>query len=146
VLIVGLAIVFNCTNAYINARWISHLGHYPTAWLGDPRLVAGALLFVLGFALNVHSDSVLFALRKPGETGYEIPRGGGFRYLSSPNYLGEILEWIGWALATWSLAGLAFAVYTAANLVPRALSHHRWYKEQFPDYPAERKAIIPFVL
>jgi 3-oxo-5-alpha-steroid 4-dehydrogenase 1 len=146
VLIAGLAIVFNCINAYINARWISHLGNYSAAWLGDPRFVAGALLFGLGLALNVHSDSLLFGLRKPGQTGYAIPRGGGFRYVSSPNYLGELLEWIGWALATWSLAGLAFAVYTAANLVPRALSHHRWYREQFSDYPAERKAIIPLVL
>ena len=46
----------------------------------------------------------------------------------------------------WATAGLAFAVYTAANLAPRAFSHHSWYKERFADYPPTRKALIPFVL
>ena len=49
-------------------------------------------------------------------------------------------------MATWSLAGLAFFTYTAANLVPRALVHHQWYQERFADYPAGRKAVIPGVL
>ena len=71
---------------------------------------------------------------------------GSSSWVSCPNYLGEIVEWAGWALATWSLAGLAFAVWTAANLLPRALAHHRWYRDRFPDYPARRRAIIPFLL
>ena len=62
-----------------------------------------------------------------------------------PNYLGEIVVWSGWALATWSLPGLAFAVWTIANLAPRARSHHTWYQETFPDYPAERKALVPWM-
>ena len=66
--------------------------------------------------------------------------------MSCPNYLGEIVEWCGWALATWSPAGLAFAVYTAANLAPRAVSNHHWYLSHFPDYPRERRALIPFVV
>ena len=41
--------------------------------------------------------------------------------------------------------GLAFCVFTAANLIPRALSNHRWYRENFPDYPANRRALIPGV-
>ena len=97
-------------------------------------------------AINVHSDNILMALRRPGETEYRIPRGGLFRFVTMPNYLGELLEWFAWALATWSLAGLAFAVFTAANLVPRAIANHRWYLERFPDYPQDRKAIVPFVL
>lgn len=88
----------------------------------------------------------LLALRRRGTTGYSIPRGGAFRYVSCPNYLGEMLEWGGWALATWSPAGLAFFVYTIANLAPRALGNHRWYREKFEDYPEERKALIPGVV
>jgi protein-S-isoprenylcysteine O-methyltransferase Ste14 len=65
--------------------------------------------------------------------------------VTCPNYLGEILEWLGFALATWSLAGLAFALYTAANLAPRAFANHRWCREQFPDYPKNRKALFPFL-
>jgi 3-oxo-5-alpha-steroid 4-dehydrogenase 1 len=103
-------------------------------------------LFAGGLLLNATSDLVLRGLRRPGETGYRIPRGGAFDWVSCPNYLGEIVEWAGWALATWSLPGLAFAVYTTANLAPRAVSHHRWYQERFPDYPRQRSALVPFLL
>ena len=146
VLIAASAFVFNLLNAYVNARWVSEIGRYDLQWLGDPRFLAGVLVFVVGFAINNHSDNILLRLRKPGETGYSIPHGGAFRWVSSPNYLGELLEWAGWALATWSLAGLAFFAYTAANLVPRALSHHEWYRARFEDYPSDRKAVIPRLL
>lgn len=136
---------FNTLNAYVNARWISHLGEYASDWLLDPRFLAGAAIFLVGLVINLHADTVLIHLRKPGETGYKVPKGGMYRFVSSPNYLGEILEWIGWAILTWSLAGLAFAVYTAANLGPRAFSNHAWYKEKFPEYPRERRALIPFL-
>lgn len=142
-----LAIVFNTLNAYVNARWISHVGSYDPSWLLDPRFVVGSAVFLLGFAINLHADSVLIGLRKPGQTGYVIPSGGLYRFITCPNYFGEILEWIGWAILTWSLAGAAFAVYTIANLGPRALTNHRWYLQRFGDaYPKERRALIPFVL
>ncbi|HSM13639.1 MAG TPA: hypothetical protein VLA66_06195 [Thermoanaerobaculia bacterium] len=49
------------------------------------------------------------------------------------------------ALATWSLPGLAFALWTVANLAPRARSHHRFYRERFPGYPPERRALVPWI-
>ena len=64
-----------------------------------------------------------------------MPRGGFFRWVSCPNYLGEMLQWSGFALATWSLPGLSFALWTVANLLPRAVAHHRWYRREFADYP-----------
>jgi len=73
------------------------------------------------------------------------PHRGLFRYVSSPNYLGEIVEWIGWGVATWSLPGAAFALWTIANLTPRALANHKWYKKTFPQYPSKRKALVPFI-
>ena len=100
---------------------------------------------LVGFAICFHADRVLRHLRKPGETGYKIPHGGFYRWVSSPNYLGEIIEWTGFAVMTWNLPGLAFMVFTIANLFPRAFSHHRWYLDKFPDYPKNRKAIIPFI-
>lgn len=145
VLIALLAATFNALNAYLNARWIGALGDYPAGWLADPRFLAGVALFAGGLLLNAASDRTLRGLRRPGETGYRIPRGGAFEWVSCPNYLGEIIEWCGWALATWSLPGLAFAVYTTANLAPRARSHHGWYQAQFPDYPARRRALVPYL-
>ena len=141
-----MAILFNLLNNWVNARQVSALGDYPASWLSSPRFLVGCALFLGGFALNVASDRALRNLRAPGETGYKIPRGGAFELVTAPNYLGEIVEWTGWAIATWSPAGLAFAVYTFANLAPRAITHHRWYRERFPDYPRGRRALLPFLL
>ena len=143
--IVAMGFAFNLVNASLNARWISHLGPYAGGAGGGPWLWIGIAIFVGGWMLNGSSDRRLIRLRGPEEAGYRIPYGGGFRFVTCPNYLGEIIEWIGWALATWSLAGVAFAAWTVANLLPRAVSHHRWYYEEFEDYPAERKALIPGV-
>jgi 3-oxo-5-alpha-steroid 4-dehydrogenase 1 len=142
--VVSMGFGFNVMNGYLQARYLFTLGPLrEVSWFADPRFVAGLLLFAGGLALNRHSDAVLRNLRGPGETGYKIPRGGGFRYVSCPNYLGELVEWLGWAILTWSPAGLVFFLWTAANLIPRARSHHRWYRARFPDYPPERAAVIP---
>jgi steroid 5-alpha-reductase/3-oxo-5-alpha-steroid 4-dehydrogenase 1 len=119
---------------------------YGRDWLLDPRFLFGTVVFVTGFVVNFRADTILLNLRRPGEDGYRIPFGGMYRFVSCPNYLGEILEWFGFALATWSLPALSFGLWTAANLVPRAITNHKWYRAQFPDYPVERRAVLPFVL
>jgi protein-S-isoprenylcysteine O-methyltransferase Ste14 len=137
---------FNMVNSFLNATWISTYGGYDSSWFSDPRFIIGVLVYMAGYAINRKSDTILRNLRAPGESGYKIPRGGMYRWVSSPNYFGELLIWTGWAIATWSLAGLSFMAYTSANLIPRALANHKWYLEKFDDYPPERKAVIPYVL
>jgi hypothetical protein len=145
--VVAMAFVFTSLNGYINSRWLFNFsGGVPGSRLADARFIAGAALFLAGLAVNIHSDGLLRRLRAPGESGYKIPRGGLFRYVSCANYFGEIVEWFGWALASWSWAGLGFALWTVANLAPRARSHHLWYRRTFPDYPPERKALIPYMI
>ena len=144
VLIAGMALLFNGVNGYLNGRYLAlAASRYPGEWMGDARFLAGVLLFVVGFVANRHSDGLLRRLRAAGEQTYDVPYGGLFRWVSCPNYLGEIVQWMGWALATWSLPGLAFAVWTIANLAPRARSHHEWYRQHFQDYPPGRKALVP---
>lgn len=143
-MVVCLGLIFNAVNGYINGRYIFSLSDgYPDSWLTDPRFITGVTLFILGFIINRQSDRILSSLRGSGETGYKIANTGLYRWISSPNYLGEIIIWTGWALATWSPAGLAFAFWTAANLVPRARANHLWYRKQFAEYPSTRKALIP---
>lgn len=142
--IAALGATFNLFNAYLNARWLFTLGPArEPSWLLDPRFLVGLALFAAGYFINQQSDHILLNLRKPGETGYRVPHGGLYRFVSCPNYLGELIEWSGFALLTWSPGALLFVVWTAANLVPRARTHHAWYKERFPDYPPERRAILP---
>ncbi len=144
--IASAACLFNLVNAGLNGFYLGNAA-YPRSWILDGRFVCGLAVFGAGAALNVWADNRLIALRARGETdGYTVPRGGAFERVSCPNLLGEIVEWSGFALMCWNGPALAFAVWTAANLAPRALSHHRWYRERFADYPAARKALIPFVL
>lgn len=148
-LILIMAVIFNTTNAYLNAWSIASQGDkYSDLWLTSPQFLLGVILFFSGMALNKVSDKQLARLgrSRTDGNGYRIPYGLTYRWVSCPNYLGEILQWTGWAVATWSLAGWVFAVWTIANLVPRAIAHHRWYRENFEDYPAGRRALIPFLL
>jgi protein-S-isoprenylcysteine O-methyltransferase Ste14 len=143
-IVVGFGILFNMVNGYLNGRYIfTFSSGYTNQWLGDPRFVVGVALFVIGFIINRRADQVLHNLRQAGEFGYRIPYGGLYRWISCPNYFGEVIIWFGWAVATWSLPALAFAVWAVANLVPRARLHHAWYRANFPDYPPERRALLP---
>jgi 3-oxo-5-alpha-steroid 4-dehydrogenase 1 len=146
-LIVIMAIVFNTVNGYINGCYIGTVQHqYGNAWLTDPRFIAGILLFFTGMIINISADEKLIHLRKGKTDGYQIPYGGLFNIISCPNFFGEIIEWLGFAIMCWSLPAISFLAWTICNLVPRALDHHRWYKKQFADYPANRKAVIPYLL
>ena len=119
---------------------------YTTDWFLQINFWVGALVFVTGVIINLQSDHILISLRKGNEKGYKIPYGGLFKYISCPNHFGEMVEWIGFAIMAWSLPAFSFALWTIANLLPRAMSHHRWYKAYFEDYPKSRRAAIPFLV
>jgi 3-oxo-5-alpha-steroid 4-dehydrogenase 1 len=115
--VITMAFFFNAGNVYLNGRYLFKFSDgFPEGWLSDPRCLTGIFLFIAGFTVHQWSDHALLSLR-----------------------------WIGWALATWSTAGLSFAVWTMANLIPRARSHHLWYREKFKEYPEGRRILIPYV-
>ncbi len=144
--VAACAVAFNLVNAGLNGFYLGNVA-YPASWIADWRFICGLTIFLAGAALNIWADNRLIALRADGDAArYRIPRGGAFERVSCPNHLGEIVEWSGFALMCWNGPALAFAVWTAANLGPRALAHHRWYKARFADYPARRKALVPLVL
>ncbi|KAF9665160.1 hypothetical protein SADUNF_Sadunf16G0093200 [Salix dunnii] len=140
-----MAFGINMMNAYMQARWVSHYKSDYDGGLFWWKFFGGLVVFVWGMRINMWADRVLLGLKKEGG-GYKVPRGGWFELVSCPNYFGEIVEWLGWALMTWSWSGLGFLLFTCANLVPRAHANHRWYLEKFKDdYPRSRKAVIPFL-
>jgi len=145
--IVGSAAGFNVVNAGLNGLYLGWVGDaYPASWLADPRFIVGLVIFVAGAGINLWADNRLIGLRSGGHQGYSIPRGGVFEWVSCPNHMGEIIEWAGFAIMCWNFPALSFAVWTAANLIPRAVSHHLWYRRTFADYPAARRAVIPALL
>jgi 3-oxo-5-alpha-steroid 4-dehydrogenase 1 len=144
VVVVLFGILFNVVNTYLNGRYLFVFSPvYSSSWLSDPRFIVGTLVFCAGYVLNRYSDYALRRERLATGVRYCRMERGIFRYICCPNYLGEILIWSGWAFATWSLAGLSFAVWTAANLLPRARAHLKWCRLHFEDYPSERKSVVP---
>lgn len=143
-LLAGFAVAFNLLNGYNNGSALVASGESNLA-LMTPHFFVGTALFITGFAMHCQADRIIRGLREHGRTSYGIPQGGMFRWVSSPHYLGEIVQWAGWAILTWSLAGLAFALFTVCNLLPRAISNQRWYQQQFAAYPQGRKILIPYL-
>lgn len=144
--IIAAGMIFNALNAFLNAYYIANnISKYSVSWLSDIRFLSGVGLFIFGFIINRQSDYILYRIRQHTDQEYGIPVRGLYRWISCPNYLGEIIIWLGWTVATWSPVAAAFTLWSIANLVPRAISHHRWYKETFDDYPDERHILLPWI-
>lgn len=145
-----MGIIFNIVNTYMIGGWLFYVApadYYPTSWLLNPLFILGTVIFLAGMGINLHSDHIIRNLRKPGDTKHYIPCGGLYDYVASANYFGEFVEWVGYAILTWSLGGLAFAVWTFANLAPRASKINKRYEKEFGDdyRKLRRKNMIPFI-
>ena len=143
-----MGITFNLLNGYMQGEWIFHLAPqdmYTESWLYSPQFITGTILFFTGMAINIQSDHIVRHLRKPGDTNHYLPQKGLFRYVTSANYFGEIVEWCGFAILTWSASGAVFAWWTFANLVPRANTIYHKYKAMFGNELGNRKRVIPFI-
>lgn len=144
--IVGMAMLHNLANGFLIGYYLGNFSDYTNSWIYSWQFILGGLLFLIGMFVNIQSDTLLIRLRKHPEDGYKIPYGGLFKWVSAPNLGGELLEWAGFALLCWNAPATCFAFFTFCNLFPRALANHAWYKQQFSNYPSERKAVIPFII
>ena len=152
-IIMLLSGVWNLINGYIQGFWLFHLapqyypGLYTPSWVSTPQFIIGTVIFFIGWVINMHSDHVIRHLREPGDTNHYLPQKGLYKYVTSANYFGEITEWLGFAILTWSLAGLLFFWFSCCNLVPRSNAIYKKYAEEFPDEFDRKKLkrIIPFI-
>jgi 3-oxo-5-alpha-steroid 4-dehydrogenase 1 len=145
-LLVLFAVFFNVLNGYLNGTYLFSIRPITSwSWFFHTHFWIGLSLFIFGFYLHTSSDRIILNLRSEGNIDYGIPHGGLFKYITNPNYFGEFIQWVGWAILTYSMAGLAFALFTLANLLPRAISNHHWYHKTFDDYPKKRKVFFPFI-
>lgn len=148
--IIAMGVTFNLINALMQGGWIFYLSPenaYQLSWLTSWQFILGTIVFIIGIIINIQSDSIIRNLRKPGDRNHYIPRGGMFKYVACANYFGEVLEWTGFAILTWSWAGAVFAIWTFANLAPRARKIHNRYSEEFGEEFSKLnlRYIIPFV-
>ena len=145
-----MGMVFNTINSWFIGKWLFtdlSAGRYPLEWLRSPQFIIGLAVFLCGMAINLHSDHVIRSLRAPGDTKHYIPTKGLYKYVTSANYFGEIVEWTGYAILTWSLPGLLFAFWSFCNLAPRSKSLSQKYVQEFgEEYTSlHKKNLIPFI-
>ena len=149
--IMAMAVLFNILNGLMQAGGVFYFaqdGLYSEGYtyLLRPQSLLGITLFFVGMGINLHSDHVIRHLRKPGDTKHYLPNRGLYKQVTSANYLGELIEWIGFAVLTSSPAAWVFVWWTFANLVPRADAIYRRYREEFgTEAVGNRKRIIPFI-
>lgn len=140
--------VFNTCNGILQGNWlfnISSENFYDDLFI-SPSFYLGLFVFFSGMIINIHSDHVIRTLRKPGDTNHYLPQRGMYRFVTSANYLGEIIEWTGYAILTRSISGVLFVFWSIANLVPRAFSIYNLYLKEFGEAVLTKKRIIPFIL
>jgi 3-oxo-5-alpha-steroid 4-dehydrogenase 1 len=148
--IILMGVTFNVLNALMQGGWIFYLSpddYYGPDWLTTPKFIGGFLIFLIGMYINIQSDDIIRNLRKDGDSGHYLPKEGMFRYVTSANYFGELVEWIGFAILTWSWSGAVFALWTFANLAPRASRIYDRYKVEFGNQldTKKTKRMIPFI-
>lgn len=148
--IAAMGAVFNLVNSSLLTASVvllpraeyTTLSEYAEGW----NFWVGLVVFFVGMYTHMKADHTIRHLRKPGDTRHYLPTGGLFDYVTSANYLGELLEWTGYAILLSNPAAWMFVWWTAANLVPRAYAINRKYREEFgTEAVGRRKRIIPFI-
>ncbi len=133
---------FNTVNSFLIGYYTTQTDCSALGW----TFWLGLMLFILGMYTHMKADHTIRHLRKPGDTNHYLPKGGMFNYVTSANYLGELTEWVGYALMLSNPAGWMFVWWTAANLVPRSHAIYKKYRAEFGNVAVgKRKRIIPFI-
>lgn len=139
-------------HGYLNAVYITNIAkNFNIDWFVDPRFIVGMIIYLFGYIMNLHSDSIIRNLRTKKEILneekiYRIPKGGLFYFISCPSYFTELMSFAGLSIATWSLGAVFVLIVSAANLIPRAFQVHKWYQKQFGEKYPKRKILIPYIL
>lgn len=143
----------NCSYYWLFTAYVAyHVNHPKYTSPSQLCSLIGLVYFVICEIGNFSIHIALRNLRPPGTTVRKIPVATGnpftllFNIVSCPNYTYEIGSWIGFAIMTKCLPAGLFAFAGGYQMAVWALGKHRAYKKEFPNYPKNRKAIIPFVL
>lgn len=138
----------NCGHYWIlSGALISYYLYAPSFRSPSLPIVIGSLLVFMGAEIgNFYTHAVLRNLRPEGTTRRGIPHGIGFTWVSCPNYTFEIIAWMAFATMTSLWAAWLFTVVASVQMFLWAAKKHSQYRHEFPDYPRNRKILIPFIL
>ncbi|CAD5215783.1 unnamed protein product [Bursaphelenchus xylophilus] len=144
----------NCSYYWGFAAFISYFINHPLYTppvLGDLQLYGGVAAFALCELGNFSIHLLLRNLRPEGTKERKIPYPDSnpftnlYNLVSCPNYTYEVGSWIAFSVFTQSLPALLFTTAGFIQMKIWADGKHRNYKKEFPNYPKNRKPIIPFL-
>ncbi|WP_455382688.1 DUF1295 domain-containing protein [Salinispira pacifica] len=142
----AISIPFAFAAYYIGFALLAGGGHRPVVALE----IAGALLFAAGSLINTLSELLRDRWKRDPSHNGKLYTEGLFRYSMHVNYFGDLLWVLGLALITanpWSLlipaALFCFFAFYNAPMLDRHLEQK--YGDQFREYAARTRKIIPFV-
>ncbi|OGM49455.1 steroid alpha reductase family protein [Aspergillus bombycis] len=105
-------------------------------------------LFAFGELANLNTHLVLRDLRRPDTTERGVPHGFGFGVVTCPNYLFEIISWMGIYLVSglsWSI--LIFIIIGSVQMGLWAKKKERRYREEFGGkYKVKRFVMLPGIV
>ncbi|KAI3981225.1 hypothetical protein MKX01_041364, partial [Papaver californicum] len=148
------------SNVFRNCAYYWSFGSYIAYYVNHPLYTpVGDLQMKIGFGFalvcqlsNFYCHILLRNLRSPdGKGGYQIPRGFLFNLVTCANYTTEIYQWIGFNIATQTVAGYVFAAVAAFIMTNWALAKHRRLKKLFDGkegrakYPRRWVILPPFI-
>lgn len=110
-----------------------------------PMIYASVAIFIAAELGNFRSHLILRDLRPEGSNARAIPRGFGFSLLSCPNYFFEMVAWCAFSFMTDLPSAWFFTVVASGQMWLWAVKKHKRYLKEFPDYPTNRKPMIPFI-
>ncbi|KAJ3682722.1 hypothetical protein LUZ60_012949 [Juncus effusus] len=148
------------SNVFRNCAYYWTFGAYIAYYLNHPLYtpVSNELRIKLGFGFglicqlaNFYCHIILRNLRSPsGNGGYQIPKGFLFNVVTCANYTTEIYQWLGFNVATQTVAGYVFLFVAASIMTNWAIAKHRRLRKIFdgkdgrPKYPRRWVILPPF--
>lgn len=142
----------NCAYYWTFGAYIAYYVNHPLYTpVSDLQMKIGFGFGLLCQVSNLYCHILLRNLRGTGSGGYQIPRGFLFNIVTCANYTTEIYQWLGFNIATQTVAGYVFLIVAAFIMTNWALAKHRRLKRLFdgkegkPKYPRRWVILPPFL-
>ncbi|KAJ5627364.1 hypothetical protein N7528_004791 [Penicillium herquei] len=104
---------------------------------------AGLALFVFSELANLNAHYILRDLRRPGTTERGIPSGFGFSLVTCPNYMFEILAWLGiFLVSQLNLSVLIFTLVGGVQMWSWAWKKEKRYRRDFGEKYKKKKTVL----
>ena len=142
-------VLWNSAHYWIPAGLLSALEIYSPWGLAARPVVpmmnyVGLAIYIFGQVANARVHFYLKSLRKHGETERRLPAGYGFGLVTCPNYMWEVIAWLGAILITKSVSIVIYICIGTYYMYTWGVGKEKAYRKQFGDrYKNKRYIMLP---